>query len=554
MGKKAQAVQKSKKIILFLSNYNEKAVNVKDYLCPDGQYAPGVQTYEAPIRYLLRAHPDVSEIICIVTPEARASAWEHFMGVVRERNPAVVFTAVDFAKGQDFSREPLAQIMAALEAKGNEILLETTGGLRDAVMELLLLSRILSYKGIPTVEAVYSNFQAGRVEDVSHLIRLFDLVGGMQELTSFGSVRTLRTYYGADPDPKIDELLTAMEQLSEAITLCRTKLLQERMDRFDGALRAAEDCADPMMRQLLPVFRAKFGKKLTITGLIKWCIQSDMLQQALTVYTERIPEVIITRGDILQIDRDAVWQPAVQEYEDPSAVLFTRGLLMLSASSADAEVAVNTPQRLKNYARENAAAIVRKAKTNTWRGAPVPEELQVGVENLVVLVRAVYGDGAFNYTWPAALPKGKQHLQILAERLNDAHPQDPYRMLNHVSTFSEEHMQALLEQQPEDGESVNYHVQTIQYLERLLPGSGYEPRCSVEQLQAILQDYLYIKALRNMTNHANHEGTSTQNSLMEYLAPLGYKPLEEVSLADLKDTLDTALRHLQTNRKKEWTR
>ena len=115
-------------------------------------------------------------------------------------------------------------------------------------------------------------------------------------------------------------------------------------------------------------------------------------------------------------------------------------------------------------------------------------------------------------------------------------------------------MLTLLETAPDKEEPINYHAQTIEHLEKLLPGSGYKPRCSLEQLQAILQDYLYIKALRNMTNHANHEGTSTQNSLMAYLAPYGYQPLEEVSLQDLKDTLDTALRHLQTNNKKEWTR
>lgn len=77
----------------------------------------------------------------------------------------------------------------------DEVLLETTGGFRNAVMDLLLLSRILSYTGVKTIGAVYSNYPKTEIEDLSHLIGFFDLVGGMQELTSFGSVKTLRAYY-----------------------------------------------------------------------------------------------------------------------------------------------------------------------------------------------------------------------------------------------------------------------------------------------------------------------------------------------------------------------
>ena len=92
----------------------------------------------------------------------------------------------------------------------------------------LLLSRMLSYKGIRTADAVYSNFNAKAVEDISHLIELFDLVGGMQELTSFGNVQTLCAYYDQQikrnqpRDEKIIALLTSMERLTETITLCRT--------------------------------------------------------------------------------------------------------------------------------------------------------------------------------------------------------------------------------------------------------------------------------------------------------------------------------------------
>lgn len=211
----------------------------------------------------------------------------------------------------------------------DEVLLETTGGFRNAVMDLLLLSRILSYTGVKTIGAVYSNYPKTEIEDLSHLIGFFDLVGGMQELTSFGSVKTLRAYYRRTEEPKIERLLSAMENLYETITLCKAKRIDACMQTFDAALTDAETCGDMMMRQLLPAFRKKFGKKLTTPGLIKWCIQSDMLQQAVTVYTERIPAFVIECGHFIEVTPFAR-TPEVKEYEDAAAVQFMRDFMTLS--------------------------------------------------------------------------------------------------------------------------------------------------------------------------------------------------------------------------------
>ena len=307
----------AKKIILFLSQLHPGAKE-QIYRCPDGSEVWGTQTNEAPVRFLLRAYPDITEILCIVTQEAEETAWAGFQDTVAREAPGVALRRVAFQEGQDFSADPLGEIVSSVET-GDEILLAPTGSFRNAVMDLLLLSRVLSYKGITTARAVYSNYKTGEVEDVSRLIQMFELVGGMQELTSFGSVRTLRSYYAAQPaekqDGKINDLLTAMEKLAETITLCRTRLIDQSLEQFNKALSEAENCDDPLMRTLLPVFRGKFGKRLTTPGLIKWCVESDMLQQALTIYKERIPAYILRdRKDLLAVCADAP-APHMKDYE-----------------------------------------------------------------------------------------------------------------------------------------------------------------------------------------------------------------------------------------------
>ena len=140
----------AKKIILFLSSISERATE-RVYACPDGGSVAGTQTNEAPVKYLLRAWPEVSEILCVVTPEAMALAWDWFVSEVGALSPEVRVTKIPFPAGEDFTRGPLRELLDRTRS-GDEILLETTGGPRDAAMYLLLTSRVLSDAGVKTRE------------------------------------------------------------------------------------------------------------------------------------------------------------------------------------------------------------------------------------------------------------------------------------------------------------------------------------------------------------------------------------------------------------------
>ena len=303
------------------------------------------------MKYLVSHWSGVSEILCIVTDEAHSDSWEYINKVVNNAAPGVKVSEIPFNSNDNFESVTLPKIMEHMSS-GDEILLETTGGFRNAIMYLLLLSRALSYSKIATIGAVYSNFEKRCIEDVSHLIRLFDLIGGMQELTSFGSVKTLRSYYGEDPaDKKVGNLITSVEKLSESIALCRTDQIEKRIQAFNDALKEAENCDDAMMKALLPAFISKYGKKMTVPGLIKWCVESDMLQQALTIYTERVPAFIIKNASYLKLEPN-VWRPEAKEYQDAETAQFIDGFMRLSQHRKNVlpdSVQLNQDKRVRRY-------------------------------------------------------------------------------------------------------------------------------------------------------------------------------------------------------------
>lgn len=434
-----------KRILLFLSDLKPGASEAL-YACPNGEVFIGTQTNEAPVQYLLHQNPDTSQILCIVTKRARETAWEKFLETVKKVSPKVEVTDIPFRDGEDIAQDPLLAIQAQVQGD-DELFLDITGGPRNAVLDLLLLSRALSYSGAKTVGAVYTDFQEKKIVDISQTIGLFDLVGGMQELTSCGSVRSLRAYYGSKPkDPTVGKLLTAMEGLTESLTLCRTTKLDRQMEAFNAAMDTVEDTSDPMLRALLPKFQESFGdRRLTTPGIIKWCAENGMVQQALTLYKERIPVFLLK-------------QP--------------KGLLKVKENAPQ-------PQMKKDYASEEEARFYEQF-------------LKMG-QRITVAQKG----------WDSAIRNGKTR---------------------------------------------DYTVMTLENLgEYLRSGKCYfECRCSIEQMEQIARDYLYLRLLRNMVNHASEEIGDSQEELLEYLRDAGHYPdPETLRIGDIQKRIQEALNNLK---------
>ena len=206
----------AEKIILFLSILNATAAPASYTYKGDRETGTvtGTQTNEAPVKWLLRKHPGISEVICLCSAESTKeitrktkdggsivqSAWDHFSTDIdrfgQKNALSIQCSPIPYQAEESLERDILPRLMEHI-APDDVIYLDLTGGMRNDNLNLFLLSRVLNYTGVTIRGAVYSNFQTKQVEDMSHLIRLFDLVEGVQDFTSFGSVRKLRDYFGS---------------------------------------------------------------------------------------------------------------------------------------------------------------------------------------------------------------------------------------------------------------------------------------------------------------------------------------------------------------------
>ena len=196
------------------------------------------------------------------------------------------------------------------------------------------------------------------------------------------------------------------------------------------------------MRQLLPAFQEKFGGKLDTPGLIRWCVRNNLLQQALTIYKEKLPEYLLReREDLVRIAPDAP-----------------------------------PPENRKNYQNE----------------------------------------------WEARFD---EHLLKLGRNLRTSYyGYDPDRTVS---------------------ERQDYVVTTLEHLEELLPHSYFHVCCSVMRFRSFLMDYVYLRALRNMVNHANDERTESQAQVLRYLESQCYRPPESLTAQEVRVFLLHSLEKLK---------
>ena len=205
---------------------------------------------------------------------------------------------------------------------------DCTGGMRNAAMVMLAVLRLMQYDDRVRIgDILYSNWNKLIVEEANDIYALFDLISGAEEFVRFGSVKTLRDYYKRqekaqssstqgtpeedETSPELQQLIKAMADFSDAISLCNYGTFREAitnlrrtMENFHAHMHDESSeplLSDSLMNRLYGRIRHEYrwllrSQEPDDITLIEWCIQHDYIQQALTLYTERVPEIFCSYG------------------------------------------------------------------------------------------------------------------------------------------------------------------------------------------------------------------------------------------------------------------
>lgn len=320
-------------LLLFLSTPS-KDQREKTYISSDGSPICGVNTNDAPAKYILSLlksqNQSLDRIICATSAKAKEEGayknycqmisnfctekginppqvieveWDISGHVLKVTTDILSYIISDSHYGENQPAEDTSAIIR--NEDGINIYIDATGGLRDANFALMGVVRFLEYSEVKFKKAIYATYPAPyEMKDLSDIYELFNLINAADSFTSYGNAGKLRNYYADNKNKAIRELIGAMNEFSEAIGLCEVSRLDTILHRLNQALAdfiSDGSVEDRLFASIIEVIRKKFAitganNEIDYLNLIEWCINNNLLQQAITIYTEKIPIYLYEKG------------------------------------------------------------------------------------------------------------------------------------------------------------------------------------------------------------------------------------------------------------------
>ncbi|MDE5772300.1 MAG: hypothetical protein K2I06_11865, partial [Ruminococcus sp.] len=192
------------------------------------------------------------------------------------------------------------------------IYLDMAGGKRDNYIFIQLLTKLLSFYGFD-VHSYYADITEikgqGTIVNTDLSFRHMKILDAVNVFIQFGSATPLRECFRGTKDLTVRALLKAMEDFSNSLQLCSIELadvillLNQQLDQIEKHVSYDKDDLF-VIGTMLPLIRQKFDIKVDdksrgTLNIIKWCLENNLIQQALTIYNEKAVDLIIDKKMIV---------------------------------------------------------------------------------------------------------------------------------------------------------------------------------------------------------------------------------------------------------------
>lgn len=150
-----------------------------------------------------------------------------------------------------------------------------------------------------------TNSISSPIIDEKKRLEIQDLRTGINVFTKYGKIDYLKNCINKNEinNSKINRLILGMEYVEEGISLCNIPVLKYGMDVIRKTISSTttNDLNDVIYKVLLDTLKEEYGKllegeEINIIELLKWSLDNQMYQQALTILESQIPNDMVKRG------------------------------------------------------------------------------------------------------------------------------------------------------------------------------------------------------------------------------------------------------------------
>lgn len=434
-------------------------------------------------------------------------------------------------------RERLPQMFDELakELSGcSKVYIDFTGGQRDMNFLMVAIIKFLQTTGLSCGEIIYSNINGKQrfLMDMDIQYQMFQLINATNEFLNTGSAKLLDDFFkpldttcGEDTDKAsnpVKEIVGLMKKYSEMINVCNldklddtVRKLVEKIEEFSK--NTSDNLYSQMFQSILPIIKERLyldyvidendnnnKKVVNYPYIIKWCLDNDMLQQALTVYVECMPKYYFDKKIIPDTLAEIIFNmPENGKRRSPAEFLYETLFAKFMESDKLVQKYWNVRYDIESLTSE----------TDT------PQKLKEKLKD------GVFGDFTYNSV------EGRQAKDICANWFIDDVFSNAYNTLDKRAKKFDEIISSRQKKNKNKQENICAIFGEIYGLRSGKDGT-YDRKLQVikninegmyddhgieggrEFLHDIMLDYLLVKVLRNQMNHAggNDEDTTNESS------------------------------------------
>ena len=226
--------------------------------------------------------------------------------------PPEILTVIPVKNSPD-DADQAAAIQALIENihVGDSLYIDLSGGLRDAAMLMVTAARILrELRHVETRQVLYAELKDNQSvpHDVTALYDLYDLISAIDQFFATGSAHSLKSYWDTARllrqkanGVEITQLLDSINQFSDHLALCQVDCLQKDLKNIARCIKQVPVSGPDLNSLFFSLLRERFQETFaplldsrndSLPGLVKWCAEHSLYQQALTLLCEKMPDYV----------------------------------------------------------------------------------------------------------------------------------------------------------------------------------------------------------------------------------------------------------------------
>lgn len=489
------------------------------------------------------------------------TAYEYYENLKNKISPDTELVKIP-TENQDNTSRKIAEILNDICGYiGNDdvVYIDSAGGRRTTSNVIQLLVKLLKYKGIQNPYSLYSDINGAEknISDTSAFLKMTDLLDAFNEFMTTGKsyklsdclhyaerklenlletkstvediLNTMIECPEKQLDSRVEDLLKIMIEFSDKIQLGNIDNLDITVKNLKEKIKDCEKITDGdsielvILKQFLPVIKEKLlgdEERINYAKIVKWCLENYLIQQALTIFVEKIPvylfeeQIIKYKGDI---------KKAREEYKNNRT----------KADPSDWETKVFYTDML-TFVNPDVDQLIKWLKKGI---EPTSEKAKNATEYIKKIVN--------NWGNLPKIQNPDSKMILLINHVNKSGHRDSKKFINDLQNAKKiyEKLLDIDKNQHIEGDKTIYTK--FQGIENIRSGAilpEYCWNCSSIQLASIYYGYIYVKAFRNQINHASSDENLTEEQ-KNFLENLGYSM--KIDLLTVKKNIEFALNKIE---------